>query len=262
VDRNRSDRQAGSEESDTFDPQRDYDQSLASDELRAYHGNIFFARVDSLEGEEKEHLAEGLAPHRVLRYLATVDRSLAGKVAGQVLIVYYGAYDESFESAGFGPLRIGERYLFFAGSDEARTEFYVQAGSGTILITDAQRDKELVDKYTPLIAEAEEHEKNVIARSTAWEAARAARAGTVPQAAISPEQGPPGTAVAVTGQNFAYNEVTIPSGGDAKFAEVRRADGSFEKAIEIPKNAPDGPFEIVVDDQEGFKTKVDFTVTR
>jgi hypothetical protein len=184
--------QEGTAQPDNFDPQRDYDQRRTSDELRAYHGAIFFAHVDSLAGEHVEPTAEGVPPHRLLTYLVTVDRSLAGNADGQVPIIYFGAYENSFESAGFGPLRIGERYLFFAGGDKGGTEYYVQAGSGTILITSDRQEEHLVKKYLPLIAEADRHEQEAIARATARAEARNERAEPTPIPAVNAEQGAPG----------------------------------------------------------------------
>ncbi|MFN8592024.1 MAG: hypothetical protein U0031_11250 [Thermomicrobiales bacterium] len=170
-----------------FDPQLDYDQARASDEIRAYHGAIFVARVDALEGETVQPSGGTAPPHQVQHYLATVDRSLVGQASGQVPIVYLGADDDSFEAAGFGPLRIGERYLFFAGGDRAGTEFYVEAGTGAILITCDQQEEKLVEKYLPLIAEAEQYEQEVIARATRRAEVRDRRMGITPTVTTVPD---------------------------------------------------------------------------
>lgn len=255
--------------SQDFDPQRDYDQSQASDEHRAYHGAIFIAQVDALEGEDEVSLGGEIedppgstAPTRIVQhYLVTVERTLAGTLSGQVTIVYWGAYDETPETLGFGPLRIGERYLFFAGSAEHAREYTVQAGSGTILITSEQQEQELVDHYLPLIAEADAHAQEVNARATAWAEANAARAGITPSVSIDPEQGPPGTEVIVRGENFSFREATITFGEERTFAEVAVEDGSFRAKITIPQNAQSGVFPIAVDDQRDFATEVAFTVT-
>lgn len=247
--------------SQDFDPQRDFDQSQASDEIRAYHGAIFIARVDSLEGEAEEP-SGGTAPaHQVQRYLATVDRTLAGTMSGQVQIVYWGAYEMTPESMGFGPLRIGERYLFFAGSADNERAYTVQAGSGTILITSDQQEQDLVDHYLPLIAEADAYEQQSIVEATGWAEANAARAGVTPTVTIEPEQGPPGTEVTVRGQDFSFMEATITYGDERTFAEVAVDDGSFRARIAIPENARPGAFPIAVDDQRDFATEVVFTVT-
>lgn len=263
----KSDQQGNAAADDVFDPQRDYDQTRASDEVRAYHGAIFFARVDALEGEDQEP-SGGTAPaHHVQHYLATVDRSLVGPVSGQIRIIYLGAYDMSFESGGYGPLRIGERYLFFAGGPanqpptEPQTEFYVQAGTGTILITSDRQEQELVDKYLPLIAQADAHEREVEARATAWAEAREDRAGITPSVTINPEQGAPGTEVTRRGENFGFMEATITFGEERTFADVAINDGSFRTQITIPKDATQGAFPIVIDDQQGFETNAVFTVT-
>ena len=247
--------------SQDFDPQRDYDQSLASDELRAYHGKIFVARVDALEGENEEPSGGTAPPLHVQNYVATVERTLVGDASGQVRIVYWGAYDETPDTMGFGPLRIGERYLFFAGDTENGTGYTVQAGSGTILITSEQQEQELVDHYLPLIAEAEVHAQEVNARATAWAEANAARAATTPSVLIDPEQGPPGTQIIVRGENFGFMEATITFGEERTFADVAVEDGSFRAKITIPQNAQSGVFPIAVDDQRDFATEVAFTVT-
>lgn len=261
-DKKQANQQDGGGAADGFDPQRDYDQSRASDEIRAYHGAIFFARVDSLEREEDQSVAKGVPPHRVLTYLVTADRSLAGEVKGQVPIIYSGAYEETYENGGFGPLRIGERYLFFAGADTAGTEYYVEAGTGAILITSDRQETELVNTYRPLIAEADAHEQEAIARATAWADALQDRAGLTPTASIDPDQGPPGTEVTVKGKNYGFMEVTIDVGDDRTYADVAAEDGSFKTTITIPELAPPGPFKIIVDDEQGSTSDLTFTVTK
>ena len=255
--------------SQEFDPQRDYDQSQASDEHRAYHGAIFIARVDALEDENEVSLGGEIeeppgstAPTRIVQqYLVTVERTLVGDVSGQVGIVYWGAYDETPDTQGFGPLRIGERYLFFAGSADHTREYTVQAGSGTILITSDQQEQELVDKYVPLIAAADADEQAAIAEATAWAEANAARVGIRPSVSIDPEQGPPGAKVTVRGENFGFREATITFGDERTFADVAVDDGSFRTRITIPENAKSGAFPIAVDDPRDFATEVEFTVT-
>lgn len=244
-----------------FDPQRDYDQERASDEERAYHGAIFVARVDSLERDEEQAVAKDVPPHRVLTYLVTVERSLAGEVSGQVSLVYFSAFEETYDNGGFGPLRTGERYLFFAGQDQAETEFNVQAGTGTIPITSDRQEAELVDTFRPLINEADAREQEVIARATVWAEARQARAGIAPEVSIEPGQGLSGTDITVRGANFGFMEATIAFGEDLAFADVSPGDGSFGVEVRIPKDAPAGPFTIRVDDQQGFSAELTFMVT-
>ncbi|MDQ2655482.1 MAG: hypothetical protein M3Z20_20830 [Chloroflexota bacterium] len=246
---------------EAFDPQRDYDQSQASDEIRAYHGAIFIARVDALEREQL-HVSTGAAPpQHVQHYLVTVERTLAGGMSGQVSVVYWGAYEETPDTLGFGPLRIGERYLFFAGSADHERAYTVQAGSGTILITSDQQEQDLIDHYLPLIAEADIQEKESIAEATGWAEASAARSGITPTVSIDPEEGPPGTEVIVRGEGFNFREVTVSFGKRRTHAEVAVADGSFQTTIRIPRNAPCGVFWITVDDQRTFAAELGFTVT-
>jgi hypothetical protein len=44
-DKKKTDQQKATAVAEEFDPQRDYDQTQASDEIRAYHGAIFIARA-------------------------------------------------------------------------------------------------------------------------------------------------------------------------------------------------------------------------
>ncbi|MFN8662153.1 MAG: hypothetical protein U0075_09700 [Thermomicrobiales bacterium] len=217
--------------------------------------------MDALEGDEEEPSGGSAPARQVQHYLATVERTLAGTMSGQIRIVYAGAYEITPESQGFGPLRIGERYLFFAGSADDERAYTVQAGSGTILITDDEQERHLIDHYLPLIAEAEVHEQAVIASATAWAEANAGRAGVTPTVTIDPEQGPPGTIVVVRGEGFRFLEATVRSGRRGTHAEVAVADGSFQATIKIPRNAPRGAFPIMIDDQRGFIADVVFTVT-
>lgn len=245
----------------TFDPQRDYDQSQASDEHRAYHGAIFIAHVDALEAEAAERSGGTAPPHQVQHYQVTVERTLAGTMRGQVRITNWGAYDMAPETLGFGPLRPGERYLFFAGSAEHEGEYTVQAGSGTILITSNQQEQQLVAHFLPLLAVADAREQEAITEATAWAEAVNSRLGHVPSVMLIPSEGPPGTAFIVRGEGFSVREVTVRYGKKHRLAEVAMADGSFQTSIRIPLDWPYGVVWITVDDQRTFTAELGFTVT-
>jgi hypothetical protein len=100
-----------------------------------------------------------------------------------------------------------------------------------------------------------------VARATAWAEANAGCAGITPAVLIDPVQCAPGTQVIVRGEGFGFREVTVSYGKRRTHAEVAVADGSFQAAIGIPRNAPPGVFPIMVDDQRGYTTEVVFTVT-
>lgn len=243
-----------------FDPQRDVQEDPFT-EQRAYHGQIFFARIDALEREMEEPSAEGMPSMLVQHYLVTVDRVLVGTANDQISVSYYGSDEISPESGGFGPLRVGERYLLFAGFNPESGQYPVSAGTGTILIASSEQEEELARGYAPLIEAAEVREQEVRAELRAWEAARESRKGVDPTAEISPERGPPGSEIVVSGLNFGYDEVMILFGDDVAFDRVRIDDGSFRTRIVVPEDAPAGPFPLVVDDEEGFTIDLTFTVT-
>lgn len=243
------------------DPQR-ADPSEKPSPIRAYHGSIFFARVDALARETAEPRPANLPPSFVQHYLVTVDRVLVGDASGQVPITYFDALEFTADNNGFGPLRIGERYLLFAGFSFETGEYLVGAGTGTILVTSAEQEEQLARGYAPLILDAEAHEQLVIAGMRKWIPARAARRGVMPIATLYPTEGPPGSRPRVFGALFRDDGVTIRVGEEVMLDEVDIADGSFRKRIVIPLDAPTGPFPIVITGEDGIGTEVTFNVPR
>lgn len=235
----------------------------ATNEGRAQFGNMFIGEVVAIAGEDRIPTSDPEDILRVILYDVKVEQTLKGDAVGNVQIWYEGADYVGPDAEGpddthSGELRVGERYLFFAGFDPETKEYPVNATIGVIPIGNARQAANLVATFTPLIRQAERQSRQPATVDPCEYPTES------PTITVEPQQGAVGDEVRLTGGPFLRLEVIVQ--WDALRGErlaVPRvgADCSIDLTVTIPKADP-GEHRIIVQDAGFNQAETIFEVVK
>lgn len=254
-----------SPEETTRDAPIAYDMLIPpTDEGRARYGNIFVGEVLKASGEDIISSTDPQDKLRAILYDVEVEQTLQGDASGRVTIWYEGADYRGPDSGGSGyvhegELKVGERYLFFAGFNDIKNWYPVNATYGVIPVEDDRRAAELVGAFEPLIREAEQLAQQE-ARAVD-EIDRCEHPTQSPTISVEPVRGATGDKVRVTGTGFIRPQVSIWWDGMKEKLTSTSVELSCEitKGVTIPKAVP-GKHRIVVQDAGGNTAEATFEV--
>ncbi|MCC7021439.1 MAG: hypothetical protein IT338_01345 [Thermomicrobiales bacterium] len=137
-------------------------------EQHAGFGNIVVGEVLAVLREDAERWSPQDVPNAVIYYRVAVLEALRGDAKGEVSIKYSGADTMSPDTRTFGPLEVGKRYLFSAGSLTSDGSYPVYAGMGTIQVPNDEVQAQLVKEFSSdLIPTAIAEEREAIEAATA-----------------------------------------------------------------------------------------------
>lgn len=225
-----------------------------TDEGRAEFGQIFIGEVVAIAGEDTIPTSDPEDVLPVIIYDVDVKQTLKGQAADRVQVWYEGFDYKGPDYKSAGALRVGERYLFFAGFAPDKGWYPVNAGLGVLPIENDREEADLVATFEPLIRRAE-HQPQQIPSADPCE-----RVGQ-PTITVAPRQGRVGDAVTVSADNLVRPEVSIWwDGTDERLTTAQVDDDcSMTVAIAIPK-ADVGEHTIVVHDARGESASVSLEV--
>ena len=232
-----------------------YDSMIPpTDEGRAQFGQIFIGEVIAVAGEDTIPTSDPEDVLPVILYDVEVEQTLKGEAAGRVRIWYEGFDYRGPDSKKAEELRIGDRYLFFAGFDPANGWYPVNAGLAVVPINNRGEVADLIATFEPLIQRAERRADRIPAEDACEQAGQ-------PVISVEPTEGAQGDTVRVSGANFVRPEVSIWwDGAEERLATGTVADDcSMTVEVTIPKADP-GDHRIVVRDARAEAAEATFTV--
>lgn len=238
-----------------------YDSGLPpGDEGRALFANIFVGEIleETRRGGIPTSDPEIVIP--LVYYNVRVDRVLEGDLKGTVEISVDDVdggegVSEYEETRG---LRVGERYLFFAGSLLPSGAYGVTPGLGTIAIEDAKQEEDLVARFERLIPQAERADARAQAAARDVVELLPDRPAA---ASVEPQSGTIGTEILVVGENFAPGQVLISWDVEGDGTEVIVGDDfAIRQRIAVPEKARPGEHVITITDGYSPPVEIAFRV--
>jgi hypothetical protein len=244
-----------------------YDSVLpATNEGRAQFGNIFLGTVIAVSGQETIPTSDPEDILRVILYQVQVDQTLQGDAAGQVQVWYEGADYRGPDTAGpgyrhSGELRIGNRYLFFAGFNPETGEYPVNATIGVLPVKNDRHAANLVATFEPVIRDAE---RKAAAQARQAQGIDPCEHPTAPPSiTVEPGRGTVGDAVRITGGPFIRPEAPVWWDGRRVLlaAAPIATDCTTDTVVRIPPAEP-GTYRISIQDAGGNEARARFEVVR
>lgn len=225
-----------------------------TDEGRARFGQIFVGEVVAMAGEDTIPTSDPEDALPVILYDVEVEQTLKGEASGRVRIWYEGFEYRGPDAGKVGTLRVGERYLFFAGFDPDKGWYPVNAGLGVLSINSQREATDLVATFEPLIRGAERRSDQLPSVDACEEVGQ-------PLITVEPQQGAVGDTVRLTGTNFVRPEVSIWwDGTKDRLATARVGDDcSIAREMTIPDADP-GAHRFIVRDARGQSAEAKITV--
>ena len=223
-----------------------------SDECRAKHGNIFFGRVaevvdvGTFPGElNLTYVVYEVDVESTLRHI--LEDGPEGRAAEGRVRIEVSGIDLPVKAKGrSAPLVVGERYMLFAGLDLGNG-YIVDSEVGFLLVGDDKEAAKLRETFAPLIVQEQKRERAAL--TTLAETARQAPK-TPPTAEISPDSGPAGSEVVVSGSGFTQGTVLIlwDESNPLELPQVQvQPDGTFSLTFAVPKGLAPGPQKLSVE---------------
>ena len=234
-----------------------YDTMLPpTNEGRARFGEIFIGEVIAIVGKDTIPTSDPEDVLPVILYEVQVEQTLKGAPAGRVRIWFEGFDYRGPDSQKAGELRVGERYLFFAGFDPENNWYPVNAGLGVLPVKSDREAATLAATFEPLIREAARRADQVP------EVDPCEKVG-LPTISVEPQQGDAGDEVRVSGNNFVRPEVSIWWDGTEErlTSATTEVDCSIATEVTIPKDKT-GTHRIVVLDARGQSAEATFEIIK